>query len=1337
MSPQESQIPSSEFLRGSVGESWTREDIKAETLRILEEASQIRERLSWNEDAQREYEMVRLATISALADFRSQTREDLEQVRNELTNSTQEQDYSQWNIDDDEMRIIRRKFEGLDRLDITTDLLWYARLPENIRHLRSKPFWEYSQDDAVLMLRHFQRAYNTYWNTNAQWVLDASERDSWKDIYHQRWVNQVQELLIEKIYWTSLRENGFDDTRIISFNPREWWNSVILVNDFQQQLRHTAPSEWNSLGLINYFKYLESKNWDINLQTLLWNIPASQIIALWELWETHPNWPAMRYFQKSESLNWIIEWLENINLYDYIRFWKIEDILHVMDAMWEDAKQSAKKDIFDALFDNFDDLHKENQNSCGQLQILSNLDAGDSYMIWYLKNTAEIMLAASNLIISIEETYGSPGLADELMIDTFVKMLLHGEAIKDDVEWIVNGWIDDINTKIQEYNAQNENATYPEFDISLVDGLLNIRYSVNLAWNLAELTSQLENIEKGLEELHQAPQKNDSEITRLEVAKRQTERTIANLQSKYTKTVSTLQSTINNFTERKELISSDIRYILEDPIRRISRIPTTQLVQVFQQYPERLKDIKLEHLSPFSRTNIDVILNFPWILDFQSPHYIWKELLADKRVLEKFLSQTTAESIDVLWIIIHRVQAFWWKQIEETLYTSLQELSVTYPISGRYKELLVKHEEYNIHFTEASYIDMNYTESNLITDIEQLNLDTPEDRIKKIHNYIRYHRPRSKGFQEVLIELATNNPDIYKKVLQPRWGIFLDLTDSDIIIISQDPHYYSDLTVNLRWDITYINALLHSIQESASPLSDYLHILSTIPLTEWKIVIHIFDMLGSSNLEQEIWKQINAQLLSHFTTQALFAFNNRDSSKGISDRENQIAQILIWLQKMTDSIGSIWEKNREINKTAEEYRIEFDYPTTLTFITEKLHDDYGHLKNLLVHSKSPVQFVEEFTDFLIQKGIPWEELKELLGGILISLDEDQIILWNMLQWKWEWKEHYTWIFKPWEDWILHIHPDFIDTWNQFRKEKGVEGQNIDIEIIFQLFLTEIWFETDDPNIKTLRKAINIDTNRAIIQHINKHQEAFITAVKSWDTTEFINQARQAYFRGEISSWLHENNNQDITNTSQLTDDWDYQELPVNFRERLSPWNNGRYILSTSDWTAIPITRQDVGLIANNERAEENLISAFLTFEKLWLWPIWEYKDPLITVLSESDMSGQKFNIRDGEYIDRRELNILLSKILYITTQNEKYKNIWLSLEDTKWNIRSEINGVFWEENARNVWDAENRIVESYMDNFTERDRWDAWRPKFEALKQALRWEMEAPQESNETEFVWV
>jgi hypothetical protein len=172
-------------------------------------------------------------------------------------------------------------------------------------------------------------------------------------------------------------------------------------------------------------------------------------------------------------------------------------------------------------------------------------------------------------------------------------------------------------------------------------------------------------------------------------------------------------------------------------------------------------------------------------------------------------------------------------------------------------------------------------------------------------------------------------------------------------------------------------------------------------------------------------------------------------------------------------------------------------------------------------------------------------------------------------------------------------------------------------------------------------------------------------------------------------------------------------------QRVEKWGNGEYIFSSSSGD-IPITLQDLNALDNNPEAEVNLIKLYWEFIDTWLERIWKHKDAIFKTLGNN--WGFKFNSQDGWYVDAIEANVLFSTILYTTTENPRYRETGLSLEETKAAIIRETHWAAGETNVEATWEQGNKIEKSFIDTFTMRNKGDEGRFNYTAFNKALKWD---------------
>ena len=1240
-------------------------------------------------------------------------------------------------------------------------------LSNYIEKLLTTPFEEMSSEELQEALAYTQEKYNDlrWWRgtriLHSLWLKKTSSVIRLWDIDNQTEVNIAQEKIIDLLYWENLRQDWYDSENVFAFNAREWGNQVIKIPTFEGILQSSKPSEWNSLALVNYFRYLESQEWGVNLWVILKKIPASQVIALWELWKDAPNWPAMQYFSNNDQLKWIVEdiWVLDFNyLLKNLDTQNLKLLSELFDSANEDDKTHIQERIRNTISDTIatgDDI-----NYLKSLAWIQSLGSDDNWIFIFIQKAARTWVLAKEWLDSFEIlfdnnsewTWAGPDVMH--MIRWLFLTVLNWR-------WVWESWelefnFEGINLTITEFNQEN-GTSYPVLGNEFTRLIRSIFSSETINWDYLERIRQLSWINQEIKslQLQLSWQVHDWEkayirrqIERIRMRQSLILRDWWSMSEESANIVSRIESIHNtlDFTEQwKALSQASIRYIMENPRLRISRIRNiSQILDVFEIYWSTLSNITLNNLHSSIIWSTEVISRFPWKIDSDWINILKPEAIANPDVMRKILGK----NIYMLWLMIWKISNTS-QQTKDLFYTSLIEISQEHPIPSEYRNSILNDYRDDINFSERQYGQSFSTEE--VIGLLQSWVDLETNQIRWIKSYLRNADTWSLDLlRDSLMDLVINNPEKYSELIQGlRWRE--KYKEFDLILVRNNPQEFSKLPLSFRWNWDYIEALLKWLNNYWEDINDIIGVVTYIEITSWSVVVQLLRKFEESdlNLTSFLESEEGAEGIIEFIDKALNAFDNLDfrAKERVITNEDQIRTLLFFqrLKEYSWIVSEIWNENEEIQDQRSEiidssarYHYTFDFLITQVNNSSITEAQSLELMNILESSTNQQKLITEFTKFLILNGIWENDIQPILEWLLENLLEDNRALQNgrifIPEWSWSRAWHLEEI-----NWDIRPSENLRNSWEEFLTEQEDEiGQLSSAEIIM-LFLRENNITEEDPNFEAFQGFFQDEYNIVMALYTRDNISAFREAVSSWNTEDFWNQARQAYFSWEISSqrissqWKDNWENTDTV----LPENWEISNLPPSFRERISSWNNGRFILKTVDWDRIPVTREDIGIIYNNERAEDNLVFAYQTFKEIWFERIWEHKDPLITVLSESDMSGQKFNIRDGEYIDRRELNILLSKILYITTQDERYKSIWLSLEDTQWNIRSEINGVFWEENTRNVWEAENRIVESYMNNFTERNRWDAWRPRFEALKQALRWEMGTPPESNDTEFVWV
>jgi len=246
------------------------------------------------------------------------------------------------------------------------------------------------------------------------------------------------------------------------------------------------------------------------------------------------------------------------------------------------------------------------------------------------------------------------------------------------------------------------------------------------------------------------------------------------------------------------------------------------------------------------------------------------------------------------------------------------------------------------------------------------------------------------------------------------------------------------------------------------------------------------------------------------------------------------------------------------------------------------------------------------------------------------------------------------------------------------------------------------------HIEEIRETYGIKASDLDSESVFADQNYIQRVKKSSRSTKLYSEQQQP-------SQSSETENQDSTeNISSVTS---------NETSEKYSWKEGSNTLQSPSWKTIPLSPEDITALKSNPENLSSIVALYEEFQETHLEALYPYKEDVFTGLW--NRSWLQFNAHDGEYVDEREANVLLSTILYVSTQNEKYKNIGTNLETTKAHIKREVEWVAGEENVKAAGNAENQIENSFINNFTMRNEGDAWRFNFEAFKKALKWNFNA------------
>lgn len=262
-----------------------------------------------------------------------------------------------------------------------------------------------------------------------------------------------------------------------------------------------------------------------------------------------------------------------------------------------------------------------------------------------------------------------------------------------------------------------------------------------------------------------------------------------------------------------------------------------------------------------------------------------------------------------------------------------------------------------------------------------------------------------------------------------------------------------------------------------------------------------------------------------------------------------------------------------------------------------------------------------------------------------------------------------------------------------------------------------FIESDEVNI----------TDTVTLEHIEKARKEYWIKASDLDSESIF--ADQSYIervkKSSDSIKLYREQEQ-LSESSEsdegITETTDISSIRSDEPTQEYSWREGENTLTSENGEEIPLSPEDISALRNNPENLESIVELFREFQDTKCEALWPYKEDMFTWLS--NQWGMRFSAYDGEYIDKREANVLFSSILYVTTEKPEYKNTWINLETTKSHIKREVEWFAGEENVRRVGNAQNPIECNFIDKFTMRSTGDSWKFHHVAFAQALKWNFE-------------
>jgi len=1346
----------SDFLKNQVLQSESSEPIKEQTARILDEAKEIRARLDGDTQAQQEYDEIRLSTIWALKDLQIDTRHDLENIRAELWNwwSIDPFTYAQWEINQWELEKIQQEFEDL----------------QNLHLIEQKDISELNDAELREILRISQENYYTFEDEANTWDLSnmiswAFSYDTYNNVSSRRELHTFQDRIIERIYGSDLGDNGFDWENIYGFGEERWWNFIIWISEMEQELITKSPNEWNSLALVNYFKMLQAE-WSFDIWVLLEKLGADKIIALGNLWKTQPNWPAMMYFQESRELSWIVDGVTSIDFESMIFSWDLnsfERISELFDVANEDDRDTMQETIHWLLYDALDNWNVDQLRSIADIE---NVWALHEWMYRFTISSARKMVLAHEAMTSLEVLYRwGPDIWD--IAKALILSAVNGVGMGENNE--ISFSLDGINSIIGEYNNEN-NWDYPLLWENYFQYLESIFNANSLIWGYSDNLTLLDDINWRISEIQsilrdESVRPEEKEVLRRELSwlySRQygISREVSNEewaleesfenQAEYRRLLMSLTGSSINIDISREVHKN---YILEDPSSRIILLDSAEdLLAILPEIDRR--NIQISDINPAFLTHPD-ILRYIAQGDFRERDYsklpsevyqnqelcaiLWEDKSHhwDTLFYNILLTQGPESSVDFIsWLIFDNPETFGTEENSEILQKAIPQVIRLNDSEGKLEEIPVYNpdissaEEFNDRvITYLWYFNNSEQNPELWNNTDSLGNISPISQEAVLHNWDWFESVQ--GIERENLQEYIRN-----------YGLSSEIHTSIRALIENGR--IIDIPFILSWLNPENSEELDLILLILDTYDTHYHYLSYRTQRHPDVIQKIWES-GISNFTPEIISNITserlfARYLIGYTTQDTYDLWDIRNNTNFEHLKGSIDTTII------DELST-----EEIRALDEFYqrRIEIEN------MVSSLEGDLEHI------NESQIQQIKAILD---REGIIWyeEEIPEDFNN-LEEVDNFLVYVWERLEavWKTDWEiqsiiqEILDINTQSARERVIVTDREWVDITPQMRSvldEKGfilawstLENPNIDydwltrdyLEVyrnqhisesdldnpeVIQAYLLSIWLNSEEANsiVRNLQSRVQFE--------IQRRAEESYPQWDSWrewlDNPPWLYGWTQTKMLEEISSWEYKYipfENSWIPESTPLPENWNMWDLSPDFQSRLKQdWDN---FFLLSDGKEIPLSREDVSIIHNNPEAESNLVDAYNIFSREWLERIWEHRDSMMQAIGNHDATWMRFNLRDWNYIDSTEMNYLLSTILYVTTENETYRNVWLrSLEDTISQVRRETQWAFWEENTRNIGQWENKIEEAFINRFTMRNQWDEGRFNYTTFSKALKWD---------------
>lgn len=436
-------------------------------------------------------------------------------------------------------------------------------------------------------------------------------------------------------------------------------------------------------------------------------------------------------------------------------------------------------------------------------------------------------------------------------------------------------------------------------------------------------------------------------------------------------------------------------------------------------------------------------------------------------------------------------------------------------------------------------------------------------------------------------------------------------------------------------------------------------------------------------------------------------------------------------RREVEALDAFFNRNRQIRDTVENVegdreRINENHRNTIISI---LLNEW--LSQTVIDSIVPanIENRQEIDAFLIRV---WEELDEILEGdeiqrnaeirrviglILAANESAQGERVGLSDREWEYSPQVLNLLR--ERWF--VSEEWNETWNidfdgiteHYLQNNGNVSPLDDIPRLHNYLIEELWIPEDEVDSIT-----NSIIERIRLEIYRRARERYTNVPTDTPWNNWLDNPPGLY------GWAENDIIESISNGEyQYGRPIDLPEnipstltLPALPADQAEAYRETISALNLTPTEAETLTIGELETLSNSEEARENFVNFRQRLDDLNLDGIWKFRHGIFAAIGSLD-----FRINDGDYIWENELNIFLTKVMYATTWDEKYRWVPTNYGEIrdKIYIDNRLGPVSGQEDVTNIWDGGWIIETEFRRLFAPRDagvvEFRIW-----AFQQALR-----------------